>query len=179
MNESIQRLTQLIQPPELSPPGRDWEEIFGELGTRLPVDYISFIDRYGGGQIDDYLWVLEPHCANRHYDLITHRSERAEAFEMLWNSGERKPDELSLPGADIVPWATTDNGEFLYWLIHPAAPPEDWTIMVNEARGDWWEHFPVGCVEFLASTLSGDVASEILDPEYFAGGHEFRPSSTF
>ncbi|WP_439658666.1 hypothetical protein ACSHWB_40790 [Lentzea sp. HUAS TT2] len=32
----------------------------------------------------------------------------------------------------------------------------------SEARGEEWEHFEMGCAEFLAGTLTGEVRSDLL-----------------
>ncbi|MGW7709114.1 SMI1/KNR4 family protein [Streptomyces sp. NPDC054771] len=150
-----------------------------ELGTELPEDYMELIDTYGGGRFDGYLWVLEPGCVNRYYDLERSKCERDEAFQMLWEFGEPKPELLEVPGSRLVPWASTDNGEFLYWLIRPGIDPSGWTIMVNEARGDWWEHFELGCSELLVSLLAGEIRSEILSTSFPSRVHEFRSSASF
>lgn len=79
----------------------------------------------------------------------------------------------------VIPWATTDNGEYLYWLVLPGSHPDEWTAMVNEARGDWWEHFDVGCVQMLARLLTGDIRLEILSSSFPTPVHEFRVSGGF
>lgn len=34
--------------------------------------------------------------------------------------------------------------------------------MVNEARGDRWDHYAMTCTEFLLAALTGDVQSDVL-----------------
>ncbi|MET8164227.1 SMI1/KNR4 family protein [Streptomyces sp. NPDC005329] len=180
MNAHVERLTQLVAPPERAAPRADWAVLAEELGIELPGDYRELIDTYGGGRFDGYLWLLEPRCANRHYDLTRHIAERDEAFEMLWEDGEPKPEQLeSSPSSRVIPWATTDNGEYLYWLVRPGSHPDEWTVMVNEARGDWWEHFDVGCAEILGKLLAGETRSKILSSSFPARMHEFAASRSF
>lgn len=179
MNNSLGRLAQLLTPPAPAPGHKDWKAVFAKLGTALPGDYTGWIDRYGGGQFDGYLWLLEPHCANQHYDLIHADEDQAEAFEMLWDDEEvdaDRPAQLSEPGSRLVPWAYTDNGECLFWLARQGQTPDEWTVMVTEEGREEWEHFPMGCLEFLVAALEGSVKSELLWDQFPAEPHEFTPA---
>ncbi|MFB7666726.1 SMI1/KNR4 family protein [Kitasatospora sp. NPDC056138] len=176
MNDSVERLTQVLPG---SPGGhpKDWASATERLGTELPSDYVEFIEKVGGGYLDSYLYVLEPDCANDNYDLVDSAQERTEAFGYLWDDDpcEEKPSELDEPGARLIPWASTDNGEFVYWLVRPGQHPDDWTIMINEARGDWWERLDMGFARFLLSTLTGQIRAEILTDDFPTSPHTFRP----
>lgn len=86
-------------------------------------------------------------------------------------AGSRRPDPLSELGLSMVAG--------LYWLVHPGSHPDEWTAMVNEARGEWWEHYDVGCVELLVQLLAGEVRSEILSSSFPFQVHEFRASGRF
>jgi hypothetical protein len=177
MNPSVERLTQLV-PPASEPSRKDWSLVESEIGTALPCDYKELIDRYGGGLFDNCFWLLEPGCANKHYDLFIEVKERAEAFELLWGHGEEKPSELEEESSRVIPWATTENGEFVFWLARPGQDPDTWTVMVNEGRGPEWEHHQMTCASFLVAVLEGGVRSETLW-ELPVAEHEFRPSGDF
>lgn len=165
MTAALEQLTELLAPPSASP-NTDWDRVERALGAVLPTDYKELIDTYGGGYWDDYLYVLEPGCPNDNYDLLTWADQQTEALEGLWEF-EKKPTILEPAGTSVLPWATTDNGECLYWLIRPGHHPDDWTVMINEARGDRWEQFPHTCTQFLASALTGVVRSTLLSDHYF------------
>ncbi|MDQ0987569.1 hypothetical protein QFZ71_004852 [Streptomyces sp. V2I9] len=180
MNAHMQRLIRLVAPPQGAARPRDWGDVARELGIQLPADYRELIDTYGGGCLDKYLWVLEPDCQKRPYDLLSSVEERDESFKMLWEEGEEKPAQLlEVPESRLIPWASTDNGEFIYWLALAGAHPDSWTVMVNEARGAWWEHFEVGCAEFLVSLLTGETRSEIISTSFPLPDHEFRSIASF
>jgi hypothetical protein len=155
---------------------KDWASTAARLGTELPSDYREFIEARGGGYLDGYLYVLEPDAANEYYDLAAGIEERTEAFAYLWDSSEEPPAELrEEPGARLIAWGSTDNGEFLYWLARPGQHPDDWAVMINEARGDWYERFDMGFAAFLFAALTGEVRSEILSHHYFpATPHTFE-----
>ncbi|ATW46713.1 SMI1/KNR4 family protein [Streptomyces peucetius] len=172
MTNALTRLLEIAPPPS-EPRQKDWGEVERSLGVELPTDYKELIHVYGGSNWDDYLYVLEPGCPNENYDLIEWAQNQAEDLEDLWEF-EKKPAELEVEGSRVIPWATTDNGECLYWLARPGLEPDQWTVMVNEARGDRWEHFSVSCTQFLASTLDGELQSNILSSLYPRATHEFR-----
>ncbi|MGW1774857.1 SMI1/KNR4 family protein [Streptomyces sp. NPDC002104] len=172
MPNALERLRE-IAPAPTAPRQKVWEEVERTLGLELPADYKELIRTYGGGNWDDYLYVLEPDCLNVNYDLVEWARDQAEDLEGLWEF-ERKPAELAAEGARVVPWATTDNGECLYWLVQPGLEPDQWTVMVNEARGGRWEHFGVPCTRFLAASLDGELQSSILSSSYPLATHEFR-----
>ncbi|MFG2988024.1 SMI1/KNR4 family protein [Streptomyces sp. NPDC048257] len=172
MTNALARLSAIAQAPS-EPRQKDWGEVERRLGVELPADYKEFIHVFGGGDWDDYLYVLEPGCPNVNYDLIAWAEHQAEDLEGLWEF-EKKPAELEAAGARVVPWATTDNGECLYWLVQPDLEPGQWTVMVNEARGGRWEHFSVSCTQFLASSLDGELRSHILSSVFPRATHEFR-----
>ncbi|MEV0373918.1 SMI1/KNR4 family protein [Streptomyces sp. NPDC050636] len=163
----------MVPPRPSAPRKKDWESVEQALGVELPSDYKELIQAYGGSNWDDYLNLLEPGCRNEHYDLIEWYEQQAEALEDLWEF-ERKPTELAENGTRVIPWATTDNGECLYWLVRPGENSDQWTVMVNEARGDRWKHFPITCTEFLVSVLTGELHSDILSSFFPLPVHEFR-----
>lgn len=172
MPNALARLLEIAPAPS-RPRHKDWGEVEGALAVELPDDYKELIGVYGGSNWADYLYVLEPHCPNENYDLLTWATYQAEDLEDLWRF-EKKPAELEAEGARVLPWATTDNGECLYWLVLPGREPNQWTVMVNEARGDRWEHHSVSCTQFLASSLSGELRSGILSSSFPRAAHAFR-----
>ncbi|MDV5146885.1 SMI1/KNR4 family protein [Streptomyces sp. SBC-4] len=172
MTNALTRLLEIAPAPS-EPRRKDWGAVERGLGVELPADYKELIRVYGGSNWDDYLYVLEPGCPNENYDLITWAEQQAEDLEGLWQF-EKKPVELAVDGTRVVPWATTDNGECLYWLVVPGCEPDRWCVMVNEARGDRWEHFAVSCTQFLSSALAGELRSAILSSRFPLATHEFR-----
>ncbi len=168
---ALARLVRLIPPPAEFRE-KDWTSVERALGVELPPDYKELIRTYGGGDWDDYLYVLEPGCPNDNYDLIEWEGRQTEALDGLWEF-ERKPAELEEEGTRVIPWAGTDNGECLYWLVRPDQDPAEWTVMINEARGDHWEHYATTCTQFLADALDGTLTSDILSSCFPLSTHRF------
>ncbi|WP_406368296.1 SMI1/KNR4 family protein [Streptomyces sp. NBC_01546] len=172
MNNALTRLLEIAPAPS-EPRQKDWGEVERDRGVELPADYKELIHVYGGSNWDDYLYVLEPDCPNKHYDLLKWAEYQFEDLEDLWTV-EKKPAELETEGSVVIPWATTDNGECLYWLVLPGLAPNEWTIMVNEVSGPRWEHYSVSCTQFLASALTGELQSNILSSLFPLATHQFR-----
>ncbi|WP_328786268.1 SMI1/KNR4 family protein [Streptomyces sp. NBC_00273] len=170
MNNALARLLEIAPAPS-QPRDKDWGEVERALAVELPDDYKELIGVYGGSYWDNYLYVLEPDCPNKHYDLLKWAKYQFEDLQDLWTV-EKKPAELETEESVLIPWATTDNGECLYWLVLPGLAPNEWTVMVNEVS-DRWEHYPVSCTQFLASALTGELQSNILSSLFPLATHEF------
>jgi hypothetical protein len=140
----------------------------------LPDDYKEFIARAGGGRIDGYLYVLAPSSPSRHHDLAEASAERDEAYEDLFEF-EDKPGELEEEGSRIIPWGTTDNGEWLFWRVLPGQAPTYYAVLVNEARGEEWEFHEMGFAAYLAAVLDGTLHSGILSTAFPSRPHSFTP----
>lgn len=175
MSNIVTRLIETLGAPESAAP-KAWEATETELGTPLPGDYKELIDRMGGGRVEEYMYLLEPDSPNEHYDLVRHARERDEAYDALWDI-EDKPPELEVEGSGIIPWATTDNGEFLFWRTLAGQHPDEWTVILNEARGEGWEHYDMNCTRFLQAALAGEIRSEILWSEFPLARHVFEKFS--
>ncbi|KAJ5111322.1 hypothetical protein N7532_001857 [Penicillium argentinense] len=171
MRSTVTRIIETFNAPE-STVKTAWEDTEAKLQTALPNDYKELIDRMGGGYIEEYMHILEPNCRNKHYDLVDMTDERTEANEMMWDI-EEKPPELQIEGCFVIPWATTDNGEYLFWRCLPGQHPDEWTVLVNQGR-DWtWEHHDMNCTEFLFATLTKEIRSKILYDDFPLARHVF------
>ncbi|GAB1333096.1 SMI1/KNR4 family protein [Streptomyces sennicomposti] len=175
MTPDLIRLTELLTPPQNTFSAPDWTAAEAALRTALPADYKELIETYGAGFIDGYLLLLEPDCPNDVYDLLKITAEREEANASLWQY-EDKPEEMETAGNRLVCWATTDNGEYLYWLVRADDDPDSRTIMINSASGEDWERYDMTVTRFLAAVLTGDIRSEILWDRFPLPHHQFRPA---
>lgn len=128
MNNNLALLRTLLPFVE-SPAFRiDWSQIETEIDSLLPLDYKEMIDFFGGGLIDDYMLLLEPNSPHHAYDLKRVIGQRYEANDILWDL-EPPPHEVSEMNARLIPWATTDNGEYLYWAALADAPQRNGTYL--------------------------------------------------
>ncbi len=175
MPPELSRLTQLLPTPAVTGPAPDWDMAEAALGTALPTDYRELVETYGGGFVDGYLLLLEPGCSNDVYDLLKVSAEREEANASLWQFEDR-PSEMETDGNRLICWATTDNGEYLYWLVTPGDDPGSRPVMVNDASGEEWERYDMTVTRFLTAVLGGEVRSQIFWDAFPLPRHEFRPA---
>ncbi|MFH8612030.1 SMI1/KNR4 family protein [Streptomyces sp. NPDC018029] len=176
MTPALSRLTQLLPMPTTTSPAPTWDTAETALGAALPADYRELVEAYGGGFVDGYLLLLEPGCANDVYDLLKVSAEREEANASLWQFEDR-PSEMEADGNRLVCWGTTDNGEYLYWLVEPGDDPDSRAVMVNSASGEEWERYDMTVTRFLVAVLGGEVRSHILWDEFPRATHEFRAAT--
>ncbi|MER6994459.1 SMI1/KNR4 family protein [Streptomyces sp. NPDC000410] len=169
MNPHVERLAQHF-PPLAAPERKNWHEVESALGAELPADYKQLVDTFGGGVFDNAVWVLEPGCANKYYDLLIENRGRREELEA---SGSH-PEELEEEGSDVIAWALTENGQTLYWLVRPGQAPDSWLVMIHEGRGPAWERYPTSCAAFLESLLVTGEAESAFFHGLPADSHEFR-----
>ncbi|MFE7776710.1 SMI1/KNR4 family protein [Streptomyces sp. NPDC057445] len=163
MHPDVEQLTRIVPPPA-ERDRRAWPEVETRLGTVLPEDFKDLVDTYGGGVFDETIWVLEPDCADRDYDLLAIKEERAEILGRLWEIGpEPRPVQLEAAGAGLLPFAYIEGtGAYLYWLTSKDGRPEGWTVLASAGRGPEWEHHPVQSTQFILSVITGEIHSEIL-----------------
>ena len=166
MPSGLDRLTALVQPPSSPPGAPDWKSAEEALGFGLPSDYRQLVEVYGAGSFDEFISLLVPGHENPHLDLLRQRDVRLDALRTLREGGETIPFDVDAGQEDIVPWAITDNGDVVYWIREPRDAPDDWRVVVNEARGPAWEAFAGSATEFLAAVLSETTRIAIF-PEDF------------
>ncbi|MFD7712712.1 hypothetical protein [Streptomyces sp. NPDC059786] len=118
------------------------------------------------------------------YDLVAQIGERKEILTELWAAGEDEflPPELQEPGTWLLPWGYMEGGgHFLYWLVRPGTAPEEWTVLLNEGRGPYWETHPALCSRLLLETVTGrttsfylEISDDLVDA---ADRYRFRPNT--
>ncbi|MGW0189362.1 SMI1/KNR4 family protein [Streptomyces sp. NPDC003362] len=175
MSPELKRLAELLPTPADPQTAPDWSAAEENLHATLPTDYRELIGAYGGGLIDDYLLLLEPGCPNDVYDLLKISAEREEANHALWEF-EDKPAEMEPEESRLVCWATTDNGEHLYWLIQPGDTPASRPILINSESGEEWESYDMTVTRFLTAVLNAEVQTDIFWDRFPLSSHDFRPA---
>jgi hypothetical protein len=175
MSPELNRLAELLPAPVGPQTAPNWSVAEEDLHATLPTDYRELIEAYGGGLVDDYLLLLEPGCPIDVYDLLKISAEREEANDALWEY-EDKPVEMETEGSRLVCWATTDNGEYLYWLIQPGDTPASRPILINSEFGEEWERYDITVTQFLTGVLNGELHTDIFFDRFPLSSHEFRPA---
>ena len=166
-----------VLPPPISPSENNgngkWTNIESHLGTILPDDYKEYIAIYGSGCIGEFIWPFNPFSKNEHLNLINQVNIRIDALNTLRDQFEIKiPYPLHPQEGGLLPWAATDNGDVLFWLKE--GNPENWTIVINEARVEYYEHFETSMTGFIYKLLSKEILSSIIPTDFIDYQQVFR-----
>lgn len=150
----LDELVKLMPPPAGLSFHGDWKALSTAGLADLPSEYIDFVNLYGPGVFDEFLYVFVPGCENSNLDLIRQLDRQLAALRELRTDGNL---HLRLPifpeEGGIVPWGITDNGDVCFWDTRPQSP-DDWGVVVVDGRAsDWLEHRG-GMSDFLVHIFS-------------------------
>ena len=93
-----------------------WEKIENKIEIKFPPEYKAFIDTYGVGAINDFLWILSPFCENdnlnavkvfenmKYYDAIAKENNHYESPFVFYDGFE-----------GLFPFAISDNGDEVFF----------------------------------------------------------------
>jgi hypothetical protein len=145
------------------------------LGFELPEDYKRFITTYGTGNIDNFLWVLNPFSGNDHMNLITQARVQIDAQRQFAElSGTINPYPLYPEPNALFPWGITDNGDVLYWLRKGA--PANWLVVVSDSRASRWRDFPLSTIGFLVGIIMRQIVVDVFPNDFPSSQPEFVPN---
>jgi hypothetical protein len=170
---AFERLLKVLPPPVRpveTPPTGQWDAIEGRLGAVLPLDYKAFVELFGSGFIDRFLWVFNPFSADENIRLAE-ASERQLAI-LRWlreQANERVPYPIFPEPDGLLPWGETANGDCFYWITSHSSPDE-WSVVVNEARAPNWHEHAGPMTAFLADLLDGSTSVDFF-PATFPSAH--------
>lgn len=154
----------------LPPPSRRtfdhaaWAAFETKEKLRLPKDFQELIAIYGAGQIDEFLWGLNPFSTNRNlnFDKSRYFQEAYAAMQQEFRSDYPRP--FYPAKGSFFPWAVTDNGETFVWLVD--GEPDAWKVAIHSSDQGEEECYDSGCVELLLNILRRDISSSILPPQF-------------
>ena len=163
---ALDALMSIIPPPKNpfeAGSGRNWVDVEKSLGTGLPTDYKKYINLYGTGELAGFIWVYNPFSDKRHgQNLLLRVSEVLSMYrEIRAEFGEKECPYPLYPEPDgLFPWGHVNTGAELFWRT--SGNPEQWTVVVNEARGPQFQQFQQSMTEFLTSLVIGRLKCDIL-----------------
>ncbi|MFG3551122.1 SMI1/KNR4 family protein [Streptomyces sp. NPDC047725] len=135
---SLDRLRVLLGEPVVWGWARPrlWTAAERYLGVGLPSDYKAFLDLYGPGSIDGYLWLSRPLEGD------------AAELDGLWSLEDWRRARLSGPDlypypfhpdpGGLISWGSDEDGSRYYFLaLEP--DPDEWRIVVSSECNRWFE----------------------------------------
>lgn len=164
----MNKLIKVLPPPKIPQNSRDkeqWGNVFNILVTELPSDYMKFIETYGTGGIDNFLWVLSPFVENENVNLIQKGKVIRDSYQISKNNFPEYYTHNIYPSVrGLLPWGLTDNGDELYWLTE--GKPDEWKIVVYETRASEYHIYPLSMVEFLYKTITKELVCEAFPDDF-------------
>jgi len=157
------RLSQLLAIPRggSEQSGPRWRAVEESLRLRLPQSYKAIIDEFGASTWAGFLHILSPFDEALSLHQVGERILEADR-ESRASFPAHYPLPLYPEPGGLLPWATTDNGDTLYFITK--GEPDDWPILLKDARAPEFE------VSFLPPALLvhhfvvGTLQSTILNP---------------
>ena len=128
----------------------DWEKVEDSYEIKFPNDYKSFIEYYGEGGINEFLWILSPFSEYENLNTIFKFNEMREAYEIMKIDFPKMCEfEFWRNGKGIFPWGITDNGDELFWNYKD----DSVEIVIFSSRYSEKQIFSCSMSEFLVDLL--------------------------
>ncbi|WP_170161229.1 SMI1/KNR4 family protein [Methylocaldum marinum] len=162
------------QSPVDVPSNDDWRLVEQKFGG-VPADFRWFVDCYGSGRIDNFLFTFNPASRNPHLNLFTQVDLQLDALREL-RSGRTEvvPYSLFPEPHGLLPFALTDNGDVLYWITEGS--PNQWRVAINDSREPEWEEYSWTLSELLVRLLTKKARSSIFPKDFPSERPSFEPS---
>jgi hypothetical protein len=164
----MEKLIRIIPPPENplnTGSNVDWENFITNLGTDLPSDYKKFIETYGTGGIDNFLWILTPFVSDENINFLKKQKELSDAYlQSKQNFPQYYKHDVFPQKGGLLPWAYTDNGDELYWLTD--GEPFNWKIIVYESRSPENHTYSLTMTEFLYQILTRELVCDAFPDDF-------------
>lgn len=155
----------LLVPPPQAPDLGDgtWEDLFAELGTALPREYVALMNVYGAGSWRDWLGFMPPLLTGER-TFTDYVADVMDAYRQL---RDEFPEWYPLtpwpgPGA-FLPFATTIDGDELAWLTE-GDDPDRWPLIVWPRHADQGPALEHGLIDTLLAWLRGTFGAEGFPP---------------
>lgn len=151
----------------------DWSGVPVDLLALLPSDYREMVDTFGGGSFDGHIWIHSPRGRDEPYDLASWAAEREVALALLWEAGEEIPPEIDRDSDRLIAWASTGDGEYLYWKIRSEGSLSARREIAIQDYDGSWEFFDLPCTEFLLHWVNGSLDVNLISRRFASFGNSF------
>ena len=159
--------------PVDAPRSADWAAFESRLGLRLPDDYKRYLERYGSGVVDRFLWVLNPFSTNPNIRFPDASEQQLSILRWIREQGtEALPYPVYPEPGGVLLWAESANGDCFYWITSNGSPDE-WPVTVNEARAPKWRDHPGPMTALLGDLLDGTVRIDFFPSNFPTPEHGF------
>jgi len=173
---SLDPLSMLMPPPirPMERPNSDqWAAVQSRWGI-LPNNYRDFIDAYGSGCIDEFIWIFNPAAANENINFSTQADRQIEALREINNAGLEAKMPLFPEPAGLLPLGITDNGDLIVWQTN--GRPDEWIVGVVPSRSSPVLLFENDLIGFLSGLLNKKLSCEAFPSDFPSAEPSFSPT---
>jgi hypothetical protein len=171
----FEKLTKILPLPEIpveKPDAEDWVRLDTEF-CKLPPDFKEFISSFGTGQVDNFLWILNPFSQNKFLNPLSQLELIRESFHIAEKDfGEKTPALFPNPEG-LLPFGITDNGDTIFFKT--IGPSSEWSIVVTSPRDPEKDEFLCGFTEWLTGILTRKLKSCCFPEDFPFEKHIFVP----
>jgi len=110
---------EILTPPAHTVPFNPavWPVVEGRLG-KLPETYKDFVNGFGAGSIDNFIWIYIPFVENQNLELLQQIPVHERTLRALKEDHNYwLPFNVEAEPGGLLPFGITDNGDGLYWLM--------------------------------------------------------------
>jgi hypothetical protein len=175
---SFDDLLSVVTPPTEPLDNRgDWGQVVTQIGLTLPVDYMQFVESFGSGSLNDFIYVLNPFATNNNLNLLYKLTQLLGGLrELKKEHPELVPYPLLFEPAGLFPWGLTDNGDMLGWITR--GETGHWPSILLPRHASKTAEFWIPMTALLAGLLSGKVVCDLLSRDLFVSAPRFTSAKS-
>lgn len=148
-----------------------WSDIQKMLCIEFPDDYKEFINIYGFGSINKFLWVLSPFSENENLSYLKKFNDMKFAYQYMQKEFPLKYFMKYFDHENgLLPWGITDNGDELYWYIDNGKR----SIVVMEARYAEIYKYDMELTEFIYKLLNKEIQCNAFPDDFFEENYYYE-----
>lgn len=148
-----------------------WMDIQNKLCVEFPDDYKEFINIYGPGSINKFIWVFSPFTENENLSYLKKFNDMKFAYQYMQ---KEFPLRYSMKYFDhddgLLPWGITDNGDELYWYCENGTR----SIIVMEARYAKIYKYDMELTEFICKLLNKEIQCAAFPVDFFGEKYNYE-----
>ena len=149
----------------------NWGDVETEMNIIFPEDYKEFINLYGGGGINEFLWILSPFSNSNNLNTKVRFKEIKEAYLVMKQEAPELCEYNFYNGEKgIFPWGITDNGDELYWNF----TEEIVQIIVFASRYTEKKVYDMNMTEFLYYLLDKKIECSIFPDDFICNDNYYE-----
>ena len=172
MNKTLMEMLPPPEKPEEAVTTNQWHSIEGQV-CPMPSDFKEFLSLYGTGQVDNFMWILNPISSHKYLNLIEQIDIIRDAYKIREVDFGEKAILLFPERGGLLPIAITDNGDTIFYRCS-SDDPVSWSIVITSARDPDRDEFNMNFTTWLERTLSRTIKNQCFPDSFPSKIHSFK-----